>query len=140
MRHIIAPMTPADFPDVLALWATTEGVGLNESDTPENLSAYLRRNPGFSLVARDAERRAVGAVLCGHEGRRGYLHHLAVSQDQRGLGLGRLLVDTCLAELKRAGITRCNIFVFADNDDGMAFWKHTGWALRDDLRMMQKQL
>jgi putative acetyltransferase len=140
MRHIIAPMTPADFPDVLALWATTEGVGLNESDTPENLSAYLRRNPGFSLVARDAERRVVGAVLCGHEGRRGYLHHLAVSQDQRGLGLGRLLVDTCLAELKRAGITRCNIFVFADNDDGMAFWKHTGWALRDDLRMMQKQL
>ncbi|MFA6545149.1 MAG: GNAT family N-acetyltransferase [Limisphaerales bacterium] len=140
MRHIIAPMTPADFPDVLALWATTEGVGLNESDTPENLSAYLRRNPGFSLVARDAERRVVGAVLCGHEGRRGYLHHLAVSQDQRGLGLGRLLVDTCLAELKSAGITRCNIFVFADNDDGMAFWKHTGWALRDDLRMMQKQL
>lgn len=140
MRHIIAPMTPADFPDVLALWAATEGVGLNESDTPENLSAYLGRNPGFSLVARDAERRVVGAVLCGHEGRRGYLHHLAVSQDQRGLGLGRLLVDTCLAELKRAGITRCNIFVFADNDDGMAFWKHTGWALRDNLRMMQKQL
>ncbi len=139
MQTAIAPMTPADFPEVLALWAATEGVGLNESDTPEQLAAYLARNPGFSLVARDAG-RVVGAVLCGHEGRRGYLHHLAVAADHRGLGLGRQLVDTCLAGLKRAGITRCNIFVFADNDEGMTFWRHTGWALRDDVRMMQKQL
>lgn len=138
MQSAIAPMTPADFPEVLALWAATEGVGLNESDTPEQLAAYLQRNPGFSLVARDAG-RVIGAVLCGHEGRRGYLHHLAVATEHRGLGLGRQLVDTCLAELKRAGITRCNIFVFADNDEGMAFWRHTGWALRDDVRMMQKQ-
>lgn len=105
MQPAIAPMTPADFPEVLALWAATEGVGLNESDTPEQLAAYLQRNPGFSLVARDTGRRVVGAVLCGHEGRRGYLHHLAVAADQRGLGLGRRLTDTCLAELKRAGIT-----------------------------------
>ncbi len=133
-------MTAADFPEVLALWAATKGVGLNESDTPEHLGIYLQRNPGLSLVARDPARRIVGAVLCGHDGRRGYLNHLAVAEEQRGLGVGRLLVDTCLAGLKRVGIKRCNIFVFADNDEGMAFWRHTGWALRDDVRMMQRQI
>lgn len=73
----IAAMRLADFDEVLALWQRTEGVGLNESDTRENIASYLQRNPGMSFVARDPDGKLIGAVLCGHEGRRGYLHHLA---------------------------------------------------------------
>ena len=124
-------MTPADFDPVSQLWQTTEGIGLNESDSRENLVRFLQRNPGLSRVARD------GAVLCGHDGRRGYLHHLAVAQSHRKLGLGKKLVAECLADLARLEIPKCNIFLFADNVTGGAFWQHNGWAKRADLQVLQ---
>jgi hypothetical protein len=74
MTTLISPKTDGDLEAVLALWSDTEGVGLNESDTPDQLNIYLNRNPGLSLVVRNNE-RIIGAVLCGHDGRRGYLHH-----------------------------------------------------------------
>ena len=139
MKHPIRAMTIADFDAVLRLWQETEGVGLNESDTRENIAAFLARNPGLSRVAADGG-KIVGAVLCGHDGRRGYLHHLAVAKARRKLGIGKLLVETCLADLARQGIPKCNIFLFADNAAGEAFWKHNGWNKRADLQVMQKNI
>ena len=78
----IAPMTVDDLTAVTALWNSTEGVGINESDEPGQLRAFLERNPELSLVARDVS-RLVGAVLCGHDGRRGFLYHLAVLPERR---------------------------------------------------------
>jgi N-acetylglutamate synthase len=80
----------------------------------------------------------IGAVLSGHDGRRGYLHHLAVAPDCRRQGIGRALVDACLDGLAALGIQKCNIFLLADNDLGKAFWKHNGWNERDDLKVLQK--
>jgi GNAT superfamily N-acetyltransferase len=137
MSHTIRTMTIADYEAVLRLWQATEGVGLNESDEREPMAAYLKRNPDLSQVALDGG-KIVGAVLCGHDGRRGYLHHLAVARTHRKRGLGRALVDACLAGLAKLGIPKCNIFLFADNAEGEAFWKHNGWAKRTDLQMMQK--
>ncbi len=132
-------MTLADFDAVRRLWQNTEGVGLNESDRRENIALFLARNPGLSRVAVDGD-VIVGAVLCGHDGRRGYLHHLAVAKTQRQLGIGKQLVEACLADLARQGISKCNIFLFADNAAGEAFWQHNGWAERADLQVMQKSL
>jgi N-acetylglutamate synthase len=139
MNHAIRAMTIADFDAVLRLWQDTAGVGLNESDDRQNLAAFLARNPGMSRVAA-AGTEIVGAVLCGHDGRRGYLHHLAVAGACRQRGLGRQLVETCLADLTGRGILKCNIFLFSDNAAGEAFWIHNGWAKRSDLQIMQKSL
>jgi len=128
-----------DYDAVVALWRRTEGVGLNESDTRRAIAAYLRRNPRFSFVA-EQDGRIIGAVLCGHEGRRGYLHHLAVAKRHRKRGIGRQLVTACLAKLRKAGIQKCNIFIFANNAAGMKFWARTGWNLRTELRVMQIRL
>jgi ribosomal protein S18 acetylase RimI-like enzyme len=128
-----------DYEGVVALWRRTEGVGLNESDTRRAIADYLRRNPRMSFVA-ERDGRIIGAVLCGHDGRRGYLHHLAVAKRHRQRGLGRQLVDACLAKLRQRGIQRCNIFIFANNAAGMKFWAHTGWKLRTELRLMQIRL
>lgn len=128
-----------DYDAVVALWRRTEGVGLNESDTCPAIALYLRRNPRFSFVA-EKDGRIIGAVLCGHDGRRGYLHHLAVARRYRRRGIGWRLVSACLAKLRKAGIRRCNIFVFAHNAAGMKFWEHIGWRLRTELRVMQISL
>jgi ribosomal protein S18 acetylase RimI-like enzyme len=136
---VVRPFRMEDYDPVFALWQRCEGVGLGASDTRAAIAAYLRRNPGLSFVAQ-MKSRLVGAVLCGHDGRRGYLHHLAVSKRHRRAGLGRRLVDICLERLRRIDIQKCNIFVFADNVEGMTFWTRTGWTPRPDLSLLQVDL
>jgi ribosomal protein S18 acetylase RimI-like enzyme len=135
----IQPFSINDYEDVLALWQATPGVGLSDADSRASIAAYLDRNPGLSFVAR-AEGRLVGAVLCGTDGRRGYLHHLAVQPEFRRQGIGQELVERCLAGLKTQGINKCHLFVFAANADGRAFWERTGWKQRTDLEIMSKGL
>ncbi|MFT3785144.1 MAG: GNAT family N-acetyltransferase [Tepidisphaeraceae bacterium] len=132
-------MTIDDYDAVVELWSRAEGVGLNESDTQPAIASFLQRNCGLSLVVEQGG-RIVGAVLCGHDGRRGYLHHLAVDTDSRGCGIGRALVEKCLASLASLGISKANIFVFADNDAGQRFWRHNAWKGRTDLLVMQRVL
>ena len=136
---IVRAFRVEDYGAVMKLWQRSEGVGLNESDTRRAIAAYLRRNPRLSIVA-EKNGRIIGALLCGHDGRRGYLHHLAVAKRHRRRGIGRQLVNVCLAKLRRAGIPKCNIFIFADNTEGMKFWAHAGWSLRTELRLMQIRL
>jgi ribosomal protein S18 acetylase RimI-like enzyme len=130
------PMTPDDLPEVIELWTATEGVGLNESDSVPALTAFLARNPGLSRVARGGE-RIVAAVLCGHDGRRGFLYHLAVATDYRGQGVGTALVERCLAALAELGIQKCNALVYNDNIPGQRFWRRLEFEARDDLGFWQ---
>ena len=127
----VAAMTPADYDDVMDLWNACEGVRVNES--LEELTRILRRNPGLSTVVRRGE-HVVAAVLCCHDGRRGYLYHLGVAAEFRQRGLASQLVDHCLERLKAEGISRCSIFLIVGNESGEAFWRRTGWRERSDLK------
>jgi ribosomal protein S18 acetylase RimI-like enzyme len=130
-------MTEADLQSVHELWRQTDGVGLTESDAPEVLRGFLDRNPGLSLIARDGL-RLIGATLCGHDGRRGFLYHLAVVPEFRGQGIGRRIVEICLASLAALGIHKCNIFLYVDNETGRRFWDRCGWSGRGDLKILQR--
>jgi ribosomal protein S18 acetylase RimI-like enzyme len=132
---VILPMTIEDYDEVIALWKASPGIGLSDADSRDMISHYLESNPGMSFVARDGG-KLVGAALCGHDGRRGYLHHLAVHPDHRKSGTGRLLSERCLAALKANGIARCHIFVYANNPGGLAFWNKLGWYERTELKLM----
>jgi ribosomal protein S18 acetylase RimI-like enzyme len=132
-------MTAADYPRVLALWQQSDGVGLGESDSAEAVAAFLARNPGLSAVAESGTGEMVGAVLCGHDGRRGYLHHLAVSAPHRRQGIARRLVQYCFAGLARERIPKCNIFVFREKPESIAFWTYNGW-IAPAWQLMQKRV
>ena len=131
----IEAFSMGDYEEAAALWAAMPEIGLDDADARENMDRFLARNPGMSFVARH-EGKVVGAVLCGHDGRRGYLHHLAVLPQHRNRGLGRDLVDRCLRALAAAGIQRCNIFIYAENEDGKRFWRKTGWSTYEGLELM----
>ena len=135
----IRAMTIADYDGVFALWRAAEGLGLGESDEREAIGAYLDRNPEMSFVALSRE-QIIGAVLGGHDGRRGYLHHLAVTPPWRHRGIGRALVEASLARVKAAGLPKCNLFLFGHNATGRAFWLKHGWSAREDLVLVQKTL
>ncbi len=135
----ILPMAVDDLEDVTVLWNATEGVGMNESDGPKQLRGFLDRNPELSLIARDGS-RLIGAVLCGHDGRRGFLYHLAVLPEYRNRGLGRAMVDRCLTSLTKLGLLRCNILIYVDNHVGEQFWKKAGWFDRSELKLLQRDI
>ncbi len=117
------------------LWQVSNGVGLSNADSCENITSFLKRNPGLNFVAYDGE-QLVGTILCGHDGRRGYLYHLAVWASHQRRGIGRDLADRALSVLYRQKIDKCHIFVFKENQEAIAFWKHIGWTERIELIIM----
>src|SRR3954465_162162 len=111
----------SDYAAAVSLWEQVEGVEVCEGDLEHEIGAYLKRNPGLSRVACDGA-EVIGAVLCGHDGRRGWIYHLAVASQYRGCGIGRRLADECLDGLRAAGIRRAIILVASDNPGGRDFW------------------
>jgi ribosomal protein S18 acetylase RimI-like enzyme len=136
---LIREMTLREYDDILALWQASGGIGLSDSDSRESLAGFLRRNPGLSLVAW-ADGQLVGAVLCGQDGRRGYIHHLAVRRSHRRRGVGRALAEGCLSALRAVGIDKCHLFVFSRNRGAISFWERIGWSQRTDLIMMSQEI
>ena len=115
-----------DYDAALELWQRLEGLEIAEGDDRESVAQFLARNPGLSRVATDGS-RTIGVALCGHDGRRGHIYHLAVDPACQGRGLGRRLLDECLEGLRQAGLKRAIIMVADDNPRGREFWKRCDW-------------
>lgn len=135
MELVVREFTSTDIAAAVELWKASEGIGLSAADEPAALTRYLERNPGMSFTAYIGTELA-GAVLCGHDGRRGFLHHLAVRRDYRRLGIGRILVERCHQALSKIGIDKVHIFVYHDNQNALAFWKGEKYIPRDDLVLL----
>jgi ribosomal protein S18 acetylase RimI-like enzyme len=121
----IVVFEPRHIAEARALWTACEGVGLSDADEPHVLESFLARNPGLSLLALQ-QGRVVATVLCGHDGRRGLIHHLVVAPTCRRQGVGRLLLNRGLATLASAGIQKAHLLVFKSNEPGLAFWRAVG--------------
>lgn len=134
MDVFIRPFVEDDITAALAMWQATPGVGLSAADEPAALVRYLARNPGLSLVA-EAGGRLVGTLLCGHDGRRGLIHHLVAAHGHRRQRIGERLVRAGLQGLQAQGIDKCHLMVFGDNLIGQSFWQAMGARHRDDLQM-----
>lgn len=122
-----------DYDSVYDLWLSCPGMGLNNlDDSREGIAKYLIRNPDTCFVAVE-QGKIIGAILTGHDGRRGYISHTAVSQNYRRQGVGKQMVKTALDALKAQGINKVNLVVFAGNEQGNAFWEKMGFTKRPDL-------
>lgn len=128
----ISPMSISDHAAAMALWQSTPGIGLSAADDAAAMQSYLERNPGLSHCAW-ANELLIGTVLAGHDGRRGYLHHLCVRDDFRHRGLGRQLIERALEVLDVLGLEKAHAFLFTNNETGRRFWDRVGWTWRTDI-------
>ncbi|SDA96823.1 Ribosomal protein S18 acetylase RimI [Pseudomonas sp. NFACC15-1] len=128
----IRVMTMDDYDAVIDLMRRTPGVSFRDADSRESTAKYLERNPGMSFVA-EVGAVLCGCVMCGHDGRRGYLQHLVVLPQYRRQGIANALVEHCLSSLEKHGILKCHLDVFKTNLTAANYWHSQGWKLRSDI-------
>ncbi|MCR5775658.1 MAG: GNAT family N-acetyltransferase [Lachnospiraceae bacterium] len=129
----IREMRPSDYDEVCRLWHTIKGFAIRSlDDSRESIERFISRNPGLSTVAIE-DGHVVGAILCGHDGRRATLYHVCVEESYRKRGIGKSMVVRCMEALQEQGINKVALIAFTHNDIGNAFWKEIGWTPRADL-------
>ncbi|EOT27479.1 hypothetical protein C805_01587 [Eubacterium sp. 14-2] len=132
-KIVIRPMTEDDYTKVYELWKTIRGFGIRSmDDSREGVGRFIRRNPSTSMVA-EAEGEIVGAILCGHDGRRGCFYHVCVREDCRKRGIGKSMAVQAMKALQEEQINKVCLIAFKKNEVGNSFWKSVGWTFREDL-------
>lgn len=130
---MVRVMTMEDYEEVYGLWKKIRGFGIRSmDDSKEGIARFLDRNPTTSVVAIE-DGKIVGAILCGHDGRRGCLYHVCVDPGYSMRGIGKSMVVSAMEALKAEQINKVSLIAFTKNDVGNAFWKEIGWTKRQDL-------
>ena len=130
---MVRVMTIEDYDEVYALWMSIKGFGIRSiDDSKEGIEIFLKRNPTTCCVDVE-DGKMVGAILCGHDGRRACMYHVCVSPDYRRRHIGQHMVDFCLKALKEEKICKVALNAFVTNEAGNAFWSKMGWILRSDM-------
>lgn len=127
-------MEICDYDSIIKLWEEVEGVKLRDADSRDGISKYLIRNPALSFIALN-EDEIIGTIMAGHDGKRGYIQHLAVSSNYRKKGVATKLCDLCIKALKKEGIVKSHIFILKNNEIASTYWKNQGWEKRNDIEV-----
>ena len=136
----IREMTVEDYENVYALWNTIKGFGIRSiDDSREGVERFVRRNPTTSIVAEE-NGEVIGAILCGHDGRRGCFYHVCVKEEHRKRGVGKKMVEAAMEALKKEKISKVNLIAFQTNQVGNHFWRSMGWSFREDVNYYEFNL
>lgn len=137
---MIKKMTIDDYEKLFEMWQSTPNMGLRSlDDSKEGISFFLKRNPNTNFVAYD-DNKLIGAILSGHDGRRGYIYHTVVLPEYRRQGIATNLVDMAVKALQEEGITRVCLNVMETNEQGKKFWIDRGWEKKDFLGFYSKAI
>ena len=137
---MIRTMAITDYEKIFELWKSTDGMGLRSlDDSQQGISAFLKRNPTTNFVAVD-NGEITGTILCGHDGRRGYIYHTVVKNNYRNQGIGTNLIEAAVCALQKEGITRVCLNVMETNEHGKSFWQKRGWEKKDFLGFYSKSI
>lgn len=129
---IIRAMQKSDYEAVFKLWCEIKGFGIRTiDDSKENIDKFLDKNPNLSVIA-EIDKKIVGSILCGHDGRTGGFYHVCVAQDYRKKGIAHKMTQYCLNALKKENINKIALIAFKNNDLGNNFWRKYGFTLRED--------
>ena len=136
----IREMKLSDHPQLLSLWKSMDGLCIDEEDSYENMKIFLERNNRLSYVAITDD-KIIASIKGAQDGRRGYISHMAITPKFRGMGIAKALYLKTLMELRKQGISKCNLYVLNSNKSALDFWIHNGWCvLEDNFKMLQNNM
>ena len=119
---------------VIEVWRKS-GISVGSTDTKEELERIVRRTPQLFLVGKIDE-KIIGVVIGGFDGRRGYVHHLAVDPDYQKKGYGKLILGELMNKFLELKVHKVHLFIEKYNEEVIEFYRNLGWEIRDDLIMM----
>lgn len=126
-------MTIDDYEQVYKLWQHISGFGIRSiDDSKEGIQRFIKRNPKTSVVALK-DRKIVGSILCGHDGRTGCFYHVCVDPDYRNHGIATQMTKFALEALRKEEICKVTLVAFSKNQIGNTVWHELGWKERTDL-------
>ncbi len=129
----IRTMRLDDYDQVFKLWSGIKGFGIRTiDDSREGVEKFINRNPQTSVVAEE-NGSIIGAILCGHDGRRGCMYHVCVAKEYRQHGVGQKMALEAMERLRAEGINKVSLIAFKSNTVGNRFWHKVGWTFREDL-------
>lgn len=137
---MIRIMTIDDYEALWEMWKNTPNMGLRSlDDSKEGILRFLKRNPDTNFAAYE-DNKLAGAILCGHDGRRGYIYHTVVLPEYRRQGIASALIKMAEEGLRKEGITRVCLNVMESNEPGKNFWISRGWEKKDFLGFYSKAI
>jgi len=122
------------YDDIITLWRKA-GINVGSTDTKEEIEIMVKRNPQLFLVGI-LDQKLISVVMGGFDGRRGYVHHLAVDPDYQKKGYGKMMMDELLVSFRKMGVHKVHLFIEKYNKEVVKFYLNLGWEIRDDLIMM----
>ncbi len=122
------------YDDVLKLWRKA-GIEVVSSDTIDEVTRVLNRNPDLFLIGKIKE-RVMAIAMGAFDGRRGYVHHLAVDPDYQKRGFGKTIMDALIEQFRKMNIHKVHLFIEKSNRNVVEFYNNLGWDVREDLIMM----
>ena len=122
------------YDEILELWKKT-GIGVGSSDTIDEVTRVLNRNPDLFLIGKIKE-KVIAVVIGTFDGRRGYVHHLAVDPNYQKMGFGKIIMKALIERFRTNNIQKVHLFIEKSNNRVAEFYNNLGWDVREDLIMM----
>ncbi len=120
--------------DIIDLWKRS-GIEVGSSDTKDEIAKILKRNPDLFLIGKE-DGKVVAVVIGAFDGRRGYVHHLAIDPNYQKKGYGKMMMDELIERFCKEKVHKVHLFIEKHNKEVVDFYKKSGWNIRDDLIMM----
>jgi len=122
------------YENIVDLWRKSS-ISVGSTDTRDEIERMLQRNPNLFLIGK-VDNKVIGVVMGGFDGRRGYVHHLAIDPDYQRRGFGTMIMDDLIKRFRKIGVHKVHLFIEKYNKELVEFYMNLSWEIRDDLIMM----
>jgi len=136
---IIRQMDINDYEEILKLWTEVPNVESNQLQSKDKLERFLRKNSSYNLVCQ-VNNKIIGTLLCGSDGQRAHIYHLAIREDYRSKETESYMINELIRKLKKDGVEECSLFVRDYNYEEQDFWITEGWKESRELLIFSRKL
>jgi ribosomal protein S18 acetylase RimI-like enzyme len=135
----LATNEPEEISEILNFWANNAENGSRPTDTVDAIRTLVEEDPQALILAVDND-EIIGTIIAGWNGWRSGLYRLAVREDRRSQGVGRLLIERALDRFISLGVNRVDAMVLDDNETAHTAWASYGFTRQNNWSRWVKNL